>query len=295
MGLYVVYGTEPYCIDFLKAKLRKSVKNEMNFSRYDGEFTEEVAGCCRTFPMLDTCRVIFLSCASLKDLDNKAFSSYLESPCSSTQLLIMVKDVDKRLKVYKALDKAGAIKAYDKLSDPAKVMQVVDRELTAAGAVMASDAKEEFMCRMDYINNDDMNLLILTGHLKTLCAISKDITLDMVNAYTPVYEVPNVFALAGMIQKKDIDALLHQASMISDDAVIGTLSLIMREFRISYKALYFSLKDIGAFRNCFQGVGAEALRNCIGILEDNMAAIKCGNEDNSTALKQSLVQLCAAL
>ena len=94
MGIHVFYGNEPYSIDFYRKKYENMVVNkELNLMIFDA-WSEDVSSYLMTYPIMEEKKVVIISC-SLKDLGT-AFNKYLKNPCQTTELVLILKDLDKR-------------------------------------------------------------------------------------------------------------------------------------------------------------------------------------------------------
>ncbi len=283
----LIYGNEPYRLDFERQKVVGSVKNSaMNYTLLRGAFTEEVSAACRMFPFFEEKRVVLLDTDSLKDLDTYEFKSYLKNPSPTTDLLVICRNVDTRLKIFKGIKEMAV--PCNKVSTPKDFEKCVLYEVNKAGAKITTGALSEFTRRMNYFEREDVNLLTATEYLRSMASISPDITEDMVKRYVPSYEEVNVFSLSGLIKSHDMDAILKQVNLLNKDRAIPTLSLLLYSFRVAYKEKFFSLSEIGGRQSCFSSCDADKLCRAIELLTENIAAIKSGFLPEELALKNTL-------
>ena len=104
----ITYGDEPYGIEVKKRKIKEMISiPAMNLSFFSGLFDFEVLDTCRTFPCLEEKRGVILEVDSLTCLDTYEFEEYCGNPLDSTELLIIVRNVDRRTTIYKSLEKKG--------------------------------------------------------------------------------------------------------------------------------------------------------------------------------------------
>lgn len=286
--LCVLYGDEPYKIDYYKRKATEGVDNPaVNVSSYEGEFTEEVLAVCNTFPFFSSKRVVFLDCLSLSGLKG-AFEKYLKAPSATTDLVVVCDKVDKRTKVFKELDRQGVLKACDKVKDPAELEKLLLRECVSSGAKITSPAIKEFMRRINYFEVEDMTLLSAVSYLRNVSDYSNgEITEESVRECVPEFKALDIYGLSGMIRKGDMKGLMTQASLISREDAIRTASLILRDFRIAYKlSMGFTLRDVGAFKEpAFAGADRAFLSRAVSFITDEIAGVKDG-----TVRAESLLQ-----
>jgi DNA polymerase-3 subunit delta len=114
--VYFLWGEEPYFIDEITDKIMGTVlsgdEKSFNQTVYYGKDSNiyQITETARRFPMMSNYQVVIVKEAQeLKDI--KLLSSYVENPLSSTILVFnyKYKKIDKRLKVFKTIDKAGLL------------------------------------------------------------------------------------------------------------------------------------------------------------------------------------------
>ncbi len=285
MAIQVLYGDEPYGIEVKKKKVLSMVNvPDMNYEVRSGTFELEAQTLCNTFPFMDEHRVVLFDIDTLKALDTREFYEYLKEPMASTELLIICRNADQRLKVFKRLKEAGVLVPCMKLKDEREVMTVLCHEIKTRGGRITEEAMREFLKRLNY-SKEDVNLLLAVGFIETLCNISPDITLDNVRLYVPSNEEANEFWLTSLIRSKDAENLYRQISLIPNDEDIKVLSLILKDYRVAYKLTYFSDKEIGTGRTEFAGESRESLVKGMNIIVDGISGIKTGTIPKEHALK----------
>ena len=113
----------------------------------------------------------------------------------------------------------------------------------------------------------------------------------MVKTYVRDNAVDNVFTLAKLILSKNAVALRKELSLISSDQAIRTLALLLKEYRIAYKATFASNKEIGVRYINFQKMSKEELLGGIEICTKAMEEIKEGTLDTKVALMVTIGKL----
>lgn len=122
--IYLLSGDEPYYIDQLSDYIEENVLTEaeagFNLSIVYGKDTEARAidNLSKRYPMMANYQIVIVKEAQdLKDID--ALQYYAEKPLNSTILVLnfKYKTLDKRKKVYKAIEKNGVIFNSKKLYD----------------------------------------------------------------------------------------------------------------------------------------------------------------------------------
>ncbi len=294
MAIKILYGDEPYRIDYEKEMVLQGVENpSMNYTHLQGSFTEEALSKCSTFPFFEDRRVVLVDTDTLKGLDTDSFKKYLEHPVKSTDLVVIVRKVDSRLKIFKTLKEY--LVPCNKVTTPKDLEQVILFEVKRNGARITPAALKEFTERINYFAMEDVTLLMVKDFIDNLSAISKEISEDMVKRYVPAFKEADVYSLAGLIKEKKADALLGQLNMLSKDEAIGTLSLLLYSFRVAFKEKFYSLREIGGRESLFSEYGAETLEKAVRLITDRIAGIKSGFIPDETVLKLTVAELLNAL
>lgn len=283
--IQVLYGDEPYGIEVKKKKALSLVNvPQMNYEVRQGSFDLDCLTSCNTFPFLDEKKVVVLDIETLKSLDTKEFYEYLKAPSASTELLVICRNVDKRLKVFKKLEQAGVLCPCEKLTDEKQIRNVILHEVKTRGGNITELALAEFLKRLNY-PKEGVNLLLATGFIETLVNINPDITHEAVMQYVPSNEEANEFWLTSLIKNKDADGLLKQISLIPNEDDIKVLSLLLKDYRVAYKLKYFSEKEIGTARTEFADYSSSQLLEAMNTIVDGIYAIKTGGTPKEYALK----------
>ncbi len=291
----VVSGPEAYNIARYKKKALEGVQSpQMNVTSFAGTFTEDVAVQCRTFPILSERRAVLLECETQKGLDTKEFEEYLQNPSDSCNLFVALKKADSRTKLIKKLTSAGVYKSCNKFDDEAKVRQVLEYELRQRGATMEPAAMAEFLRRINYLNYEAMTLSFAVNLLEACVSVSKEIDAETVVKMVPEHREPNVFGLINLIKNKEVDALSEEIGLIPADEAIGKMSLLLRSYRIAYKARFYKLGEIGKrVRDEFPDKTTDDLVRSMKVITDLIEGIKTGKVDTANALRLCAVELCS--
>lgn len=109
---YLLYGEERYLRRQYREKLRQALCTDddtMNVHFYEGKNISvgEIIDLAETLPFLAERRVIFLSDSGLFKSGGEKMAEYLASPCESTFFVFSESEVDKRSKLYKAVQAKG--------------------------------------------------------------------------------------------------------------------------------------------------------------------------------------------
>lgn len=289
MGINVFYGNEPYSIDFYRKKYENMVVNkELNLMKFDA-WSEDVSSYLMTYPVMEEKKVAIVSC-SLKDLDT-TFNKYLENPCQTTELVLILKDVDKRSAIYKKLQKAGTITECNKIQDTQKLQNMLLREVGKNGARISQNAYRLFMEKENYLEMENITLYNLFSDIERLAKFNPDITEETVNLLIPDNLSKKMFGIAKMLMSGDCTGLIQQAQVLSSDTM-GTLGALLREYRIAYKAKYFSINQIGIkYPPVFSKLPKNTLVDGMDIVLSSIDGIKNGTLVEEQTLPYTFAKL----
>ena len=112
--VYLLYGEERYLKKQYTDRLRKALcpeGDQMNSHFYSGKDTpvNEIIDLAETMPFLAERRVIFISDSGLFKSGGEKMAEYLTAPSETTCFIFTESDVDKRSKLYKAVQAKGYV------------------------------------------------------------------------------------------------------------------------------------------------------------------------------------------
>lgn len=273
MSIVLIGGDEPYLIDVKRESLIGTMQlPELNFMSTE-MLDASVAAHLATCPIMDERRVAVVTVQKLEEIDNPFFAE-----CRNIQgslLIVVFHSYDGRNTFYKQMNKEGILHLCTKQKAFPSLSNFLLKRAEKAGLVFQNGAMEELLRRVDYLENDGVNIYTLLGYLESLKALNNSITCENIKAIVPEYVREQIFSIVDLIQKRNLKGLTQQAQLLKDDA-IGTLSALLREYRIAYKAYYFNLKDIGISSVHLKGVSKEQLVQGIELISGQITAIKTG-------------------
>lgn len=115
--IYLLYGEERYLKKQYTDKLRKALCNEgddMNTHFYEGKNVPvgEIIDLAETLPFLALRRVIFISNSGLFKSGGEKMAEYLAEPNETTYFVFTESEIDKRSKLYKAVQSKGCVSEF---------------------------------------------------------------------------------------------------------------------------------------------------------------------------------------
>lgn len=288
MSVIFIGGDEPYLVD---AK-RKSLLGDLQMPELNLLTTEildeAVLDHLNTYPVIDDKRVAVVTVEKLADADNDILKECMG--ISDALLLVIFKSYDGRNTFYKELKKSGVLFLCNKQEAAKSLSSFLLKRAEKIGVIFQDCVLQEFLQRMDYMENDGVNIYTIIGYLESMAALGSTITSESVEAAVPAYQSENVFGIVDLILSKDLPGLRTQAVLLKKDA-IGTLSALLREYRISYKAQYFPLSEIGISSYRLKGCTKEALINGITLITEQIQAIKNGTISEELVLEDTFLRL----
>lgn len=288
----VLYGNEPYLIERYKKHYADMVAHTaLNLSIIYGKYTVEVHDLLQSYPFMDDKRVVILVCDTLKDLDGELFYDYLKNPSDFSELLIITRSVDSRLKIFKKISSAGVLQECNKFNSPLEFNRAVRYELAKLGARISDEAVNDLCRQIGYFEIDNVNFLEVLNVLRSLSALSKNITSDIVKQHVPENKEANLFMLAELIRKRDMGAIKEQIMLIALSDTILVLSVLLREFRIAYKASMYPMQKIGVRRIILSNIAPEVLLSCISLINEVIIKIKTGK----ISVEYALAYVCSTV
>ena len=288
----LIFGTEPYLINAYRKEASKGVDMPDINMLEAGQFTETERDFARQAPFMASRRVLILQFEKLQA--NALLEKYLEKPSQKTDLFIFVKEVDKRLAVYKRFPKDG-IRQFDK--DGQMMGRFLLNFVKKNGCKITKQAYDELLYRLNY-DMEEVTLYDVKSALEKLCTTSSEITPELVKRLVPLNEKEDVFRLIRLIDEKRTVELFHQADLMLENGeqnVIGTLSLLLRSYRILYKPSVCgcTLKEAGVHARTFvpRLTGRQADEG-VSIIQDAVNGIKGGKYPPEFALRFCLSKRC---
>ncbi len=157
--VYLLYGEEPYLSHMYRNQLLRALEVEdgsMNFNRYAGKDTAEndVIAQAETMPFFADYRVMLLEDTGF--FKNKAdlLAEYLKNLPEYLVMIFVESEVDKRSKMYKAVQKAGHAAEFARQDDEALV-RWVGRKINAEHKKITRRTLEHFL---EITGNDLTNI-----------------------------------------------------------------------------------------------------------------------------------------
>ena len=284
--LKIMIGNEPYMIDCLtrkECKLQYPDFNLLKSNSFGAAEDEFLSG----YPMMDDKRVLLLSLKELDSLKGTYFEKWASDMETQNVIVVKVSEYDARKAFYKECVKKGLVVSCSKKDLNPSIVALLKKRAKDA---VPDSVLESMVKRVGYLENDAVNMYTLIGYLNMLLSLGESVTMELMESVVPAYFKEDVFSLAKLICSKNIQGLRKQAELLKGDE-IRTLSALLREFRISYKAEYFSLKEIGVTYSAFLKRDKEYLLYGISVIGHVVDGIKSGTVIKKDCLMDVFLQL----
>lgn len=243
--IQVIYGEEPYLVDFEVRKLTGNADAEYRLTTYQ-EWSSDIITTISEYSFFGT-PVVIIKCADIPKCEE--FLQLVEKVNEGDYTLIILPDkVDKRTSVYKFLQKRGIIKECPKVSSQQLVSFIIKKS-ASYGMQIEKDAAHYLGCRIGYFDDDTVNLYTAAISVSKLyfsgctCITKNDINLQIEeNINCKVYELFNVLLDGDMARYFKLYRELTRT-----ENPIGIVSCLLRSARIGLKAAACKdyVKDIG--------------------------------------------------
>jgi DNA polymerase III subunit delta len=211
--IYFLMGEEPYFIDQISDAIQEKILSESE--RAFGETVvygrdvsmDQVLMLAKSYPMMGSHQVIIVKEAQdikewKKADDLQSFEAYVSSPTPSTILVFChkYKTLDKRLKIFKTLQKTAEVFESKKISDY-KLPDWISSYVQSKGLKMGNDAS---LLLSEYLGNDLHRIVNEVNKLTIVVPAGTAITTDSIEKNIGISKDYNVWELQKAIGKKDV-------------------------------------------------------------------------------------------
>ncbi|MDO4552322.1 MAG: DNA polymerase III subunit delta [Bacillota bacterium] len=272
----IFYGREQYLVDWavgaIEEKYVSPACRELDLSRPEPETLSfsVLQECCETLPLFSEKRLVVISqFAPLRGQGAKGFSKedegqlaeYFQKLPESCILVFTAEQVDKRLKLYKAAEAAGAAYDFTVLSEDL-LRGFIHKRLRKAGKTAAPAVVEQLMSMSGYYEKDgDYTLYNLENDIRKAVAhaTGEELRLQDVADTVSGNLDTDVFALVDALSRHRKDAAFQklQDLLRSGANHYQLLALICSQFELLLK-----LKEMRD-----EGMSLETIRERLGVHE----------------------------
>ena len=231
-SVYLLYGEEEYLKKQYRDRLKNAIAGDdtMNYSYYDSDnaSVKDIIDVCETLPFFAQKRLVIMENTGFLKSSNDELADYIKHIPDYLVVVMVEKDVDKRNKVYKAVDSVGYICEM-------KPQTTVTLEKWIAGLLAKDNLKisreacdlilDKTGAGMDYIRQE-------TEKLVSYCQGRDVVTVEDVEKVCTTQTTSHIFDMISAIaNKKQQQALdLYYDLLELKEPPMRILYLIVRQF-----------------------------------------------------------------
>lgn len=236
--LYLLYGEEDYLINLYKNKLRDAVTDKddnMNFIKFEGEKIDytEIVEFCETMPFFADRRVVLIEDSGFFKKDTGDFTDRLKDMPESSMIIFVEKNVDKRNRLYKAVDKGGQA-LYFETPDKKTLAIWTKSQFKKEGKKITDEA---VFCIMDYAGYDMYTIKNEVIKLVNFCADRDEVNIWDVQQICSGSAENHIFDMVDAIARKEQGKALHLYYELLEnrEPALRILALIIRQYDLLIK------------------------------------------------------------
>ncbi len=198
--IYLLYGVERYLKKQYTDRLRKALCNEgddMNVHFYEGKDVSvgEIIDLAETLPFLAERRVIFISNSGLFKSGGEKMAEYLTAPNETTFFVLTEDEVDKRSKLFKAVQSKGYVSEFG-IQDENTLKRWVAGILSKEGKKITENTVQLFLTKT---GTDMDNIYTELEKLTCYCMDKEIITAEDVEAICTTRVSNHIFDMINAI------------------------------------------------------------------------------------------------
>ncbi len=237
-GMYLLYGDEAYLVNQYRDKLLNAVtdiKDNMNFIKFEGEKTDylEIVEFCETMPFFAERRVVLAENTGFFKKDMGDFVDRLMDFPETSLLIFVEKDIDKRNRLYKAINKDGEALCFE--TPDRKTLAVwIKSIIKEANKKISDDAAFGII---DYAGFDMYSIRNEIAKLINFCADRDEIEIWDIEEICVGSSESHIFDMVDAIAKKQQGRAIHLYYELLEnrEPALRILALILRQYDLLLK------------------------------------------------------------
>lgn len=299
MGVVVIYGNEPWIMRRQKEAFKNKAE-DLEFGYEEFTSPNDAANFLLTCNFFVERLYAYLRVDSVKEISGNDFLAFMSKirDDNSKNLLIEVAKVKAKAdaKHVDALKKVALeVREFAKVTGMSVLKQNLDFICREQAANFTEGAKLKLLERLDYLHNEDVNLITVENYVGQLRYISSVVEeVDIINNVPDMVEGKR-FLLASFIASGQVQRVLEEAGKLrleQDFSAIALMGLLHREYRIAYlKNLGFSCEEQKVRGSRLSEFSLERLVSGLNIISERIKDVKTGVYDQYAAFDLCLMQL----
>jgi len=309
-NIYLLMGTEKYLKKQCKDKLKKALVQEgfeMNYNYYEGDGINpsDVIANIATMPFFADYRLVVIENSGFFKKGCEMLEEYIKNPVSTTIIVFVEEEVDKRSKLYKALLDNAYIASLD-MPSTNDLKRWVLAGVSAAGLKIRDSACEYFL------ENSATSMENISKELEKLICYTLDkgeINIDDVKAVCIQKLEDRIFDMMTFMAKKEQKRALELYAdlLLLKEAPIRILFMMARQYNQMLLckdllkegkgnkeiALLLSVRDfvVPRLAGIVKNYTREEIKKCVELCVDTENAIKTGNVNDQIGVEMAIVEL----
>ena len=244
-NVYLIYGPEVYLRKQYRDRLKQAIIGDddtMNYNYFEGKGLDvrEIIGLCETMPFFAPKRLIIVENSQFFSSSQDELAVYISTIPETTCLVFVEETVDKRNKLFKAVQAAGY--AANMASPDGKTLKLwLGGTLKRAGKAISEATAEHFF---EIVDNDMENIRQETEKLICYTEGRDVITVEDVDAICSVHTESKVFDMIQAVsEKKQKKAMrLYQDLLTLREPPMRILYLILKQFNTLMEVKELAMK-----------------------------------------------------
>ena len=246
------------------------------------------------YPIMADKQAVIVEAEKLTGDDTKMLES-LDIPEFTLFIVVVSGSVETRTNAFKSMMKKKEVVEYGKVAEP-ELKKLISKLVTAKNSRMEDSVIDYFIRYIGYEIDETVSLYTVNIAVKQLCYSAKEITEDDVRALiTPSVQV-QIWELSNFLLDLDGPALYSHVTKLFDEKEngIGMLSLLLRSFRLTYKASllkgrsdYEISKILGVKPFQFKAAmkfTPQQISEILTVLQQGVNSIKAGQPEKNTVI-----------
>ncbi|MCM1082892.1 MAG: DNA polymerase III subunit delta [Clostridium sp.] len=308
--VYLLGGDEGYLVRQYKDKLIDALcdrTDSMNYMAYKGEkaVAEDIREFAMTMPFFADRRVILVEDSDFFNKGNEAVEAFMEEIPETTVVIFVETNIDKRLKLYKLMQKEGTIALF-RTPDEATLLKWVKSLFTREKMSIDDEAVYGLVRGV----GTDMNTLY-NESMKLICyCMDKDrVTMDCVEKLCTNQVESKIFDMMDALSQRNVEKTmrLYDDLLMLREPAMRLLFLITRQFNILLKikfALETGVQNSGIagfakippftvkkYMEQCKGYTYKQLIACVELCQQTDGSIKSGRMKDSLAVEMLIMEL----
>ena len=294
--IYVVYGNEPYMIQLQKEKFKGRAGDELGYKECSDLLSAQsfLSG----ISLFSDTLYAYVEIDSITELSSKAFLAYAEDMKGKKDrnLLIYLRKVKSDAKGLVKLEAAGCyLHEYTKLANVSALTDYLKGMAQAIGANFTEESMRLFIERMDYLNNENVNMFTMKNQMEQLKYLSNVVDTSDILENVPDLREGKRFALASLIAKKEVAKVKTEVERLRRERDFNGMSLmglLHREYRIAYLLSVGCTLTEQKVRFCnISALPEKEIFNGIKVITDCMQYVKTGVYTDAEAFELCVTEL----